>query len=141
MPDLRITARLTVPEAALEESFIAASGPGGQNVNKVATAVQLRLHLDRVPDLTERVLANLRALAGRRLGNDGTILLVSREHRTQDRNREAARARLTALLREAAAPPPPCWAPIPMCPRRMRRSCRAGPPISRMPGCAATTTA
>lgn len=89
----------------MEESFIAASGPGGQNVNKVATAVQLRLDTARVPGLTEAVLARLRALAGRRMTEEGALLLTSREHRTQDRNREAARARLAALLRDALVAP------------------------------------
>ncbi|MBB5694848.1 alternative ribosome rescue aminoacyl-tRNA hydrolase ArfB [Muricoccus pecuniae] len=111
MDPLRVTQRLTVPAEALEESFIAASGPGGQNVNKVATAVQLRLHTARVPGLPERVLARLRELAGRRMTEEGVLLLTSREHRTQDRNREAARARLLALLKEAAAPPPPVRRP------------------------------
>ncbi len=111
MEPLRVSNRLTIPAEALEESFIAASGPGGQNVNKVATAVQLRLHTARVPDLPERVMTRLRELAGRRMTEEGMLLLTSREHRTQDRNREAARARLLALLQEAAAPPPPTRRP------------------------------
>lgn len=105
MDPLRISHRLTIPAEAMEESFIAASGPGGQNVNKVATAVQLRLDTARVPGLTEPVLARLRALAGRRMTEEGTLLLTSREHRTQDRNREAARARLAALIRDALVAP------------------------------------
>ncbi|WP_342452457.1 alternative ribosome rescue aminoacyl-tRNA hydrolase ArfB [Pararoseomonas baculiformis] len=111
MEPLQVSRRLTIPADAMEESFIAASGPGGQNVNKVATAVQLRLDTARVPEMPERVLARLRELAGRRMTEDGVLILTSREHRTQDRNREAARARLLALLQEAAAPPPPVRRP------------------------------
>jgi ribosome-associated protein len=102
---LRVTHRLTIPAEAMEESFIAASGPGGQNVNKVATAVQLRLDTTRVPGLTDAVLGRLRILAGRRMTAEGSLLLTSREHRTQDRNREAARARLSALIRDALVAP------------------------------------
>ena len=101
---IRINDRLVVEEHELDERFVRASGPGGQNVNKVATAVELRFDVG-ASSLPEEVKARLAALAGRRMSGDGVLLIDSREHRTQTRNREAARARLTALLQQAARRP------------------------------------
>jgi ribosome-associated protein len=102
---IQVTPRLSISEADIAESFIAASGPGGQNVNKVATAVQLRFNLAACATLPETVKARLASLAGRRLGNDGTLLITASRFRTQNRNREDALARLLDLIREAAIPP------------------------------------
>ena len=102
---LPITHRLSLDERELEESFIQASGPGGQNVNKVATAVQLRFDVRGSPSLPGEVKARLEKLAGSRLTNDGVLIIVAREHRTQERNRQAARDRLIELVRAATIVP------------------------------------
>jgi ribosome-associated protein len=101
---LEVTPTIVIPEHELVERFVRASGPGGQNVNKVATAVELRFNVG-ASSLADDVKARLRRLAGKRMSTDGVLLIDSREHRTQARNREAARARLVSLLRQAATRP------------------------------------
>jgi ribosome-associated protein len=103
---LRVTPAITIREEELDERFVRSSGPGGQNVNKVATAVELRFDVGASP-LDEEVKARLIALAGKRMTAGGVLLIDSREHRTQARNRAAARERLVELVRRAAARPKP----------------------------------
>ena len=101
---IRISDTIVVDDREIEERFVRSSGPGGQNVNKVSTAVELRFDV-AASSLPHDVKARLVSLAGKRLSSDGVLLIDSREHRTQAMNREAARARLTALLEEAARRP------------------------------------
>ena len=97
------TSPLRIP-LNVDERFVRASGPGGQNVNKVATAVELRFDIDN-SSLPPDMKARLKALAGRKAMTDGVLMIDSREHRTQSRNREAARERLTDLVQLASIPP------------------------------------
>jgi ribosome-associated protein len=104
---IQVTDRISIDESELDESFIRASGPGGQNVNKLSSAVQLRFDVRRSPSLPNDVAIRLMRLAGNRLTKDGVLVITAQRHRTQERNRDDARERLIELIREAAVPPTP----------------------------------
>lgn len=104
---VRVTPTITLEDDEISERFVRASGPGGQNVNKVSTAVELRFDAEASPNLPERVKQRLRRSAGRRMTEAGVIILQADRYRKQSRNREDALDRLIELIREAAAPPPP----------------------------------
>ncbi len=104
---IRITDTNSIDESELEESFVRSSGPGGQNVNKLSTAVQLRFDVRGSPSLPNDVAIRLMRLAGKRITKDGVLVLIAQNHRTQERNRAEAQDRLVALIKEAAVAPIP----------------------------------
>jgi ribosome-associated protein len=104
---IQVTNSIALDEAELQESFIRASGPGGQNVNKVESAVQLRFDVRNSPSLPEDVKARLERIAGKRLTNEGVLVITAQRFRTQERNREDAVNRLVELIRQATERPKP----------------------------------
>ena len=107
MARIAVTEGIALDEDELSESFVLASGPGGQNVNKVSSAVQLRFDVAHSPSLPGDVRARLMALSGQRLTKDGVLVILARAHRTQERNRADAREKLFDLIARAATPPKP----------------------------------
>ena len=118
---IRITDHISIDESELDESFIRSSGPGGQNVNKLSTAVQLRFDVRRSPSLPGDVRGRLERLAGRRLTRDGVLIITAQNQRTQERNRADALDRLVELIRQAAVRPIPRRATKPTKASRRRR--------------------
>ena len=118
---IEITPDIAIDPREIDESFVRSPGPGGQNVNKVATAVQLRFDLRASPSLPEAVRARAERLAGRRLTKDGVLVITAARFRSQERNREDALARLVALLREATRAPTPRKATRPSAATKRRR--------------------
>jgi ribosome-associated protein len=118
---IRITDSISIDEAEIHESFVRSSGPGGQNVNKLSTAVQLRFDVRHSPSLPNEVALRLMRLAGRRMTKDGVLVLIAQNHRTQERNRAEALKRLIDLIRQAAVRPVPRRATRPTKASKARR--------------------
>ena len=118
---IRITDHIRIDDAELEESFVRSSGPGGQNVNKLSTAVQLRFDVRHSPSLPNDVAVRLMRLAGKRMTKGGVLVIIAQNHRTQERNRAEALQRLVALVREAAIRPVPRRATKPTKASKQRR--------------------
>jgi ribosome-associated protein len=118
---IRVTHTIAIDDDELDEQFVRASGPGGQNVNKLSSAVQLRFDVRRSPNLSGDVRARLERLAGRRLTREGVLIISAQRHRTQERNRQDARERLIELIRRAAIAPIPRRATRPTAGSRERR--------------------
>ncbi|MSP46318.1 MAG: aminoacyl-tRNA hydrolase [Xanthobacteraceae bacterium] len=118
---IRVTDQISIDESEIEESFVRSSGPGGQNVNKLSTAVQLRFDVRQSPSLPNDVALRLMRLGGRRITKDGVLVLIAQSHRTQERNRADAQARLIALIKEAAIKPVPRRATKPTKASKQRR--------------------
>ncbi|MEO9188789.1 MAG: alternative ribosome rescue aminoacyl-tRNA hydrolase ArfB [Acetobacteraceae bacterium] len=116
-----VTDTIALDDSELQESFLRASGAGGQNIQKVETAVQLRFDARRSPSLPDGVRTRLIRLAGRRMTQDGVLVITAQRHRTQQRNRDDARERLLALIRQAAIPPQPRVKTRPTAASRRRR--------------------
>ena len=117
----RVTDTIAVDDSELSESFVRSSGPGGQNVNKVSSAVQLRFDVRRSPSLPNDVALRLMRLAGKRLTKEGVIVIIAQQYRTQERNRADARERLFDLIRQAAVKPVPRRATKPPKAEKRRR--------------------
>ena len=118
---IRVTSAIAIDKGEIGESFVRASGPGGQNVNKVSSAVQVRFDVRHSPSLPHGVRARLEKLAGNRLTQDGVLIITAQRHRTQHLNRQDALDRLVALIRQAATPPAPRHATKPTKGSRERR--------------------
>jgi ribosome-associated protein len=118
---IRVTDKISLDESEIEESFVRASGPGGQNVNKISSAVQLRFNVGASPNLPPLVKDRLIRLAGRRMTRDGVLVILAQRFRTQERNRADALERLVALIAEAAIPVVPRRATRPTLASKIRR--------------------